>query len=139
MDIKINKKQHSLKKLVAIGSVSLACVFFAIATITSYQIQGTKFLDSSDPEIQHAFIQFIAKYGRSYGSKEELPLRYELFSKTYKMVKTHNALENTSFKMELNKFADRASSEMRNGLNVESVMEGVAYSNELLASIIQHK
>ena len=112
----------------------MACVFLAIATITPYLTQGTKFLDSSDPEIQQALIQFIARHGKSYASKDELPLRYELFSKMYNMVKTHNALENnTSFKMEINAFADRASYEMHNGVNMDYIEEAIASSLDMLA------
>ena len=134
MDVRSKKEQHSFKKLIAVGSVSLACVFLAIATITPYSTQGTKFLDSSDQEIQQAFIQFIARHGKNYASKDELPLRYELFSKTYNMVKTHNALENTSFKMEINAFADRASYEMHNGVNMDSIEEIVKSSIDMHAS-----
>ena len=50
------------------------------------------------------------------------------------MVKTHNALENTSFKMEINAFADRTSSELYNGVNMDSVEEAIASSIDMLAS-----
>ena len=65
--------------MIAVGTVSLACFIFAIAATTPYSTHGSNLLNSSNPEIEQAFIQFIAKYGKSYASKDELPLRYEQF------------------------------------------------------------
>lgn len=60
---------------------------------------GTK---QSDPEIEHAYVEFIAKYGRSFTSKEQLPRAFSAFSKNYKLVKEHNARIDVTFKMTIN-------------------------------------
>lgn len=57
---------------------------------------------STDKEIEEAFIHFIAKYGKTYTSKQDVNTRYETFAKNYKMVKEHNALPNVAFTMVIN-------------------------------------
>jgi hypothetical protein len=76
---------------------------------------GTNFLagsSSSDKlEIENAFIQFIATYGKNYAGKGEVATRFENFAKTYKMVKAHNLKEDATSKMEINWFADLSEDE----------------------------
>ena len=76
---------------------------------------GTNFLagsSSSDKlEIENAFIQFIATYGKNYAGKGEVATRFENFAKTYKMVKAHNLKEDSTSKMEINWFADLSEDE----------------------------
>ena len=64
----------------------VVAAFIGVAYITMPSLTpGTSlFLQPSDAE--HAFIQFIAKYGKSYAAKSELPKRFEAFQKNYEMV-----------------------------------------------------
>jgi len=41
---------------------------------------------AENKEIEEAFIQYIARYGKSYTSKEEVTKRFEIFSRSYKMI-----------------------------------------------------
>jgi hypothetical protein len=63
-----------------------------------------------------AFIQFIAKFGKSYSSKEEIPRRFDNFKRAYKMIEVHNAREDASFTLAINKFADMDFSEINHGM-----------------------
>ncbi len=78
---------------------SLAALLAAKAPIHNSSIS---FLSNAPTEVEQAFIQFIARYGRAYASKEELPKRFEIFSKNYNMVQAHNSKEKSMFKMEIN-------------------------------------
>ena len=51
--------------------------------------QPASFLQLSGPEA--AFNHFIAKYGKSYGTKEEYNFRLQHFLENYKMIQDHNA------------------------------------------------
>jgi hypothetical protein len=63
-------------------------------------------------EIEAAFIQFVAKYGKSYAAKGEVASRFENFARAYKMVKEHNLKEDATSTMEINQFADLSLEEM---------------------------
>lgn len=77
---------------------------------------GTNFLAGSSSseklEIENAFIQFIATYGKNYAGKGEVATRFENFAKTYKMVKAHNLKEDATSKMEINWLADLSEDDM---------------------------
>lgn len=63
-------------------------------------------------------MHFIAKYEKSYASKEEVTKRFNNFARSYKLVQTHNQLSERSFEMELNQFADKDRSERTKGIQV---------------------
>ncbi len=53
-------------------------------------------------EIEEAFVQYIAKYGKTYASKEEVTKRFDNFARSYKIIQKHNQGSQRSFEMELN-------------------------------------
>ena len=57
---------------------------------------------AENKEIEEAFIQFIARFGKSYASKEEVTKGFANFVKTYEIVQLHNQREDKTFDMELN-------------------------------------
>ena len=69
-----------------------------------------------DPEVEFAFINFLAKYKRSYSSKNEYPNRFENFKRAYLKIKEHNSNPNRTYDLEINKFADKHKSERKFGL-----------------------
>lgn len=84
--------------------------------------QSSSFLQVSGPEA--AFNQYIAKFGKSYGTKEEYNFRLQNFLESYEFIMTHNT-ENASeqgFFMGLNQFSDMHESEYKQmlGLKVPS-------------------
>ncbi|TNV77535.1 hypothetical protein FGO68_gene10384 [Halteria grandinella] len=69
----------------------------------------------SSSEIEVAFLQFLAKYGKSYASKAEHSERFETFMKTYNMVQSHNSKQGVTSKLAINKFADMRMEEVTGG------------------------
>ena len=62
--------------------------------------------DTAFEEKQQAFVQFIAKYGKTYASKTDMGTRFEIFSENYDVIKQHNSQENEAYKMGVNQFTD---------------------------------
>ena len=69
-----------------------------------------------DPEVENAFINFIAKYQRSYSSKAEYPTRFENFKRAYYKIKEHNSNPERTYDLAINSFADKHRSERNFGL-----------------------
>lgn len=67
-------------------------------------------------EIEEAFVQYIAKYGKTYATKAEVTRRYENFARSYKMIEKHSKEEGSTFKMALNQFADMDCTERKNAI-----------------------
>ena len=59
------------------------------------------FGDSLYSEKQQAFMSFLATYGRSYASKDDVNHRFDTFSANYDKIKEHND-NNLHFKMAIN-------------------------------------
>jgi hypothetical protein len=59
-------------------------------------------------EIEKEYINFLARFQKSYASKTETLHRFQVFKDNYRVIKAHNSLGEgfTSFTMEVNKFAD---------------------------------
>lgn len=100
-----------LKTLLA--SIVVAMAFLISLNLLSNNTvsPASNFL-SIESEEQKAFLNFIAKYGRSYSSKEEFPLRFHNFAINYRKVALHNAKPGVSFTMEVNQFSDLDQAEM---------------------------
>jgi hypothetical protein len=84
--------------LLALASIAALLVMF---TGKLDNTSGT-FLAAENKEIEEAFIQYIAKYGKTYASKQEVTKRYSNFAKWYLLVQEHNQSEDKTYEMELN-------------------------------------
>jgi len=63
-------------------------------------------------EIEAEFIKFIAKYGRSYASKDQMSQRFEVFKQNYEVIEAHNRLgDAVPFTMGVNQFTDMTDEE----------------------------
>ena len=98
--------------LVAVGIASLAC-------LNGVQSSGL-FLSESQSDVEVAFVQFIAKYGKSYGSKNDLDMRFENFKRAYNLINEHNSQADIAYSMAINKFADMSPSEITTGLKINT-------------------
>jgi hypothetical protein len=59
-----------------------------------------------------AYVNFIAAYGKQYGTKVKTSQKYEVFKKNYEKIQEHNAnVKSAPFVMEVNKFADMTTEE----------------------------
>jgi uncharacterized protein YxeA len=72
-------------KFVMAGTIALTATM--IASVFLYQRQEVQSIafygDSMQSEKTQAFMQFLAKYGKIYGTKSDLNSRFEIFSSTY--------------------------------------------------------
>ena len=77
-------------------------------TQTNVILHQTQFLqvESGEEEVTQAFIQFMARYGRSYGSKGHAEVRFSNFKSTFRKVSEHNKQNGSGFKLGINRFAD---------------------------------
>lgn len=104
-------------KLVIVGTVAAVCAIGAFLANPMPSASGMNFLSVEGSEVEQAFIQHIALYGKSYTSKSEYPFRFELFAKNFKMVQEHNSKPQSMYKMGLSKFADMSSEEILGNVN----------------------
>ena len=63
------------------------------------------FCSEISPQIQQEFIQYLAKYGKSYATKEEYNYRLDMFAKKHEKLAKINS-ENANFEVGHNKFSD---------------------------------
>jgi cathepsin K len=52
------------------------------------------------------YLKFISKYGKTNQSQDEFYRRYAVFRKNYKRIVDHNAIPDSGFELEVNRFAD---------------------------------
>jgi C1A family cysteine protease len=120
--------------LVGIGAAA------AVALIAlNYQApQGTQlFLTERLSEADHLFIQYVAKYGKSYGTRAEFEFRSAQFAKSLENIASHS--ENASHQVGINQFSDWTQTEMKRLLGYRAqdkkklVRSSVLLSEENLA------
>ena len=97
-------------KLIVVGTVAAVCI---AAVFIQTPLPSQSFL-GIDSEAQHAFMQHLVRYGKSYSSKKELTRRFNLFKANFEMVKAHNAKPSVMYKMGLNVLSDMAPEEFQN-------------------------
>ena len=62
---------------------------------------------------ERAFINFISKYHRTYGTKEEYNYRLSIFEENFNMMKEHNSMLGKSYSMDVNNLADMSAYEYK--------------------------
>jgi hypothetical protein len=75
----MNKKFFTLAGTVAAATVALLLSIDSVPNTLNMKM-------TEEPELEKAFISFIAKYGKQYASKVELSKKYENFKRNYMMV-----------------------------------------------------
>lgn len=107
---KPNQRRTTFKLVVA-GTIALTASVIALSQLPQSG-SSTKFMQLSEnqDEKQQAFMQFIAKYGKTYASKTDMGSRFEIFSQNFDIIKAHNAQED-SYKMGVNQFTDLSTEE----------------------------
>jgi hypothetical protein len=93
--------------LATIGFVTLPLINPTSMTLL---FESTNLIEERD--IQHEYVQFLAKYGKVQASKEETIRRYQVFKDNLRVIRAHNALESAPFDMEVNWFADMSDQEV---------------------------
>ena len=99
------------------GFATIAVVGVA-ACVAVYALSGTQpagnslysnVLSADDME----FLKYVAKYGKSYGTKEEFEFRGDVFKNTLAAIANENSKNDNTFRVGLNKFADWTPAEFK--------------------------
>lgn len=91
-------QKDSIVKLAVIGTVACAAVF----ALTNFQQPASASLFATDNE----FTQYVAKYGKSYGTAEEFLFREAQFVAKRALFEKINAENGNTFTVGVNKFSD---------------------------------
>ena len=90
------------------GTVALtAAVVASLCLYQGYNPTPIAFYGASaSSEKQIAFLQFLAKYGKTYASKSDMNSRFDIFSKNLDLIQAHNNADVERYKMGINRFTD---------------------------------
>ncbi|GMN57082.1 hypothetical protein TIFTF001_026191 [Ficus carica] len=90
-------------------------VFTTILTIVLCLALSYPPLTSSrtDAEVREMFVKWMATHGRAYNSLGEEERRFEIFKDNLRFVDEHNAVQNRTYKVGMNNFADMTDEEYR--------------------------
>ena len=81
------------------------------------------------------FANFLAKYGKSYGTKEEFQFRFEQYMKNMAMIREENSKNDNTFSMAPNKFADYSRAEYKRLLGYKKSTDAHVKTFELFEAI----
>ena len=94
---------------IAIVGVAACVAVYALTQSPKSNSLYSNTLTAEDME----FLKFVAKHGKSYGTKEEFEFRADLFKKTLAALAEENARNENTFTVGVNKFADWTPAEYR--------------------------
>jgi len=95
----------------------------AIAGLAVYsQDASTNLFSSADP-VEKAYLEYLSKNGKSYGTKEEYQLRLETFRKNMLFVEQHNSQNADDHTVGLNHMADYTEAEYKQLLGYKKHMK----------------
>jgi|LauGreDrversion4_2_1035121.scaffolds.fasta_scaffold290379_1 KDEL-tailed cysteine endopeptidase len=98
--------------LAVVGIAACVAVFALTQSPKSNSLYSNA-LTAEDME----FIKYVAKFGKSYGTKEEFEFRSDLFKKNLALLAEENSRNDNTFTVGINKFADWTPSEYRRMLS----------------------
>lgn len=102
------------KEIIASIAVVGAVAAIALFNINSQPAQSFLAATQNSP-LEQAFIKFISKHGRTYGTKEEYSFRLGVFTQNYNKVMRHNSknAQTEGYVMEVNHFTDMTEAEFK--------------------------
>jgi len=105
-----------------------ACV--AVYALTSAPAGKSLYTNLSSDELE--YLKFVAKYGKSYGTKEEFEFRGDVFKNTLAALAEVNSQNDNTFRVGVNKFADWTPAEYKRMLSYKPIRgdKTAAYSAE---------
>jgi len=78
----------------------------------SIGVLAALFAGATCVSVDSAFMNFIARFGRSYSTKEERETRFAAFKRTFELVEAHNAHPSATSRLGINQFADLTAEEL---------------------------
>lgn len=94
---------------VFISIAATAAADMSIITYDETHVVGFR----TDDEIMTLYESWLAKHGKSYNALGEKEKRFQIFKENLRYIDEHNFVEDRSFKLGLNKFADLTNEEYR--------------------------
>lgn len=61
-------------------------------------------------EVEKAFIEFVAKYGKTYSTRDAHKTRFQIFKENYEKIVTHNS-QQKGYTLGVNRFSDMSEEE----------------------------
>jgi hypothetical protein len=92
-------------KLLALGTLALCgtlCLYLLSETPSLSPQQQLFLASENEQDIQKAFIEFLARYGRSYASKSEAGTRYQAFKENYEAIQKHDRRSRSGYTLGVN-------------------------------------
>lgn len=105
-----------MKSKIAIGALAIVGTVAAVALLNTNSIPQptTNFLQVD--QIEGLFLNHIAKYDKSYSSKEEYNHRLSIFKSNYQTILNHNNQNDADFYLTPNQFSDMSTEEFNKRL-----------------------
>ena len=95
--------------------VAAAAAAEDMSIITYDEQHPAKGMVRSEDEVKEMFESWLVKHGKSYNAVDEKDKRFKIFKDNLKYIDEKNSLENRSYKLGLNRFADITNEEYRTG------------------------
>jgi C1A family cysteine protease len=94
-----------------------ACV--AVYALTSAPAGNSLYTNLSTEDLE--YLKYVAKYGKSYGTKEEFEFRGDVFKNTLAALAEVNSQNDNTFRVGINKFADWTPAEYKRMLSYKPI------------------
>lgn len=101
----------------AVVGVAACIAVYALTNGPSTVTLHSNVISASDME----FLKYVAKYGKSYGTKEEFEFRADQFKTTLARVALENSKNDNTFRVAANKFADWTPAEFKRMLSYKPI------------------
>jgi len=102
-------------KLVVVGTVAAVCglaaLFSGNQAISSVNLVSLN--SGYSQEVEQAYIEHLAKYGKQFAMRNDVPNSFKNFANNYELVKKNNANPNRLCEMELNEFSDMSAADLK--------------------------
>jgi len=108
-----------------------ACV--AVYALTAAPAGNSLYTNLSSEELE--YLKFVAKYGKSYGTKEEFEFRGDVFKNTLAALAEVNSQNDNTFRVGLNKFADWTPAEYKRMLSYKPIRGSQAFSAQTAENV----
>ena len=102
-------------------SVAGIATVATLAGLAVYQTSESTQLFQVDAEAKNQFDNYVAEYGKSYGTKEEYEFRLNIFAKNFKLISEHNTQNGDNAEtLGVNHMSDWSSDEYKKLLGYKS-------------------
>ena len=95
--------------IAAVGLAATVALYNVSADQVSLYQQNYEVISNEEQE----FMKFMAKYGKTYGTKEEYKFRLNQFAEKFRLAEEHNSQNGQTSTMGVNKFSDMTQDEMK--------------------------